>query len=73
MHMKTTSFQATSQNVLGGVRQHAHLWIGLVLILSLAAMTASAQTTTTVQFAANLTAPGGGIVLTGTAINSVTG
>jgi hypothetical protein len=71
--MKATSFQATSQNVLGGIRQHAHLWIGLVLILSLAAVTASAQTTTTVQFAANVTAPGGGIVLTGTGINPTTG
>jgi Fibronectin type III domain/Domain of unknown function DUF11 len=71
--MKATSFQATSQNVLGGARQYAHLWIGLVLILSLAAVTASAQTTTTVQFAANVTAPGGGIVLTGTGINPATG
>jgi hypothetical protein len=71
--MKATSFQATSQNVLGGARQQAHLWISLVLMLSLAAMTASAQTTTTVQFAANQTAPGGGIVLTGTGINPTTG
>src|SRR5215467_12980457 len=73
MHMKATSFQATSQNVLGGVRQHAHLWISLVLMLSLAAVTASGQTTTTVQFAAGVTAPGGGIVLTGTGINPATG
>jgi uncharacterized repeat protein (TIGR01451 family) len=73
MHMKTTSFQATSQNVLGGIRQQTHLWISLVLILSLAALTASAQTTTTVQFAANVTAPSGGIVLTGTGINPTTG
>lgn len=73
--MKATSFQATSQNVnvLGGARQQAHLWISLVLMLSLAAMTANAQTTTKVQFAANVTAPGGGIVLTGTGINPATG
>jgi len=44
-----------------------------VLILCLTALTASAQTTTKVQFAANLTAPGAGIVLTGTGINPATG
>ncbi|HEY2363593.1 MAG TPA: fibronectin type III domain-containing protein [Candidatus Angelobacter sp.] len=71
--MKTTSFQATSQNVLGGIRQQTHLWISLVLILSLAALTASAQTTTTVQFASGVTIPSGGIVLTGTGINPTTG
>jgi len=70
--MKTTNFQVTSQNVLGGVRQQAHLWISLVLMLSLAAMTASAQTST-VQFASGVTAPGGGIVLTGSGINPATG
>lgn len=71
--MKATNFQVTSRNVLGGARQQVHLWIGLVLMLSLAAMTASGQTTTTVQFAANVTIPSGGIVLTGTGINPTTG
>lgn len=42
-------------------------------MLSLVAVTASAQTTTTVQFASSITAPGGGIVLTGTGINPATG
>jgi uncharacterized repeat protein (TIGR01451 family) len=70
--MKATSFQVTSRNVLGGARQHAHLWIGLVLMLSLAAVPASAQTTT-VQFASGVTTPGGGIVLSGSGINPATG
>ncbi|HEY2363594.1 MAG TPA: fibronectin type III domain-containing protein [Candidatus Angelobacter sp.] len=47
-------------------------WFIFSLLLVFAAATATAQTTT-VQFANNVTAPGGGIVLTGSGINPATG
>jgi uncharacterized repeat protein (TIGR01451 family) len=53
-------------------RKLAHAWIVFSLLVVFAAATATAQTTT-VQFANNVTAPGGGIVLTGSGINPATG
>ncbi|HKT52280.1 MAG TPA: fibronectin type III domain-containing protein [Candidatus Angelobacter sp.] len=50
----------------------AHVWLIFSLLVVFAAATATAQTTT-VQFAYNVTAPGGGIVLTGSGINPATG
>ncbi|HSM86308.1 MAG TPA: hypothetical protein VLT16_09170, partial [Candidatus Limnocylindrales bacterium] len=72
--MRTRSPKVTLQNVSRSFRFRslAHLWIALALLVALACVTASAQTTT-VQFAAGVTAPGGGVVLTGTAINPTTG
>jgi uncharacterized repeat protein (TIGR01451 family) len=47
-------------------------WLVFLCLIVFAAATATAQTTT-VQFADNVTAPGGGIVLTGSGINPATG
>ena len=49
----------------------SRFWISLVIFAGMAAPTASAQTPT--PFATGVTSPGGGMVLTGTAINPKTG
>ena len=49
----------------------SRFWISLVIFAGMAAPTASAQTAT--PFATGVTSPGGGMVLTGTAINPKTG
>src|SRR5215831_10020071 len=50
----------------------AYPWLVFFCLVLLTAATATAQTTT-VQFADGVTAPGGGVVLTGSGINPATG
>ena len=71
--MKTTRTSVALRNIPHKiVFRLAHSWIILALLAALVAAPASAQTTT-VQFASGLTAPSGGVVLTGSGINPATG
>lgn len=56
---------------ISGASRESKLWMGLALLLVLAAGAASAQSPT--EFATGVTSPGGGLVLSGTAINPATG
>jgi len=71
MNTKTCPLVLRSPNPRSTSRL-VHPWLLFSCLVLLAAATATAQTTT-VQFANNVTAPGGGIVLTGSGINPATG